>query len=263
MTGRPFPVSKGEPLYTLLGEAPATSERVTPAGNLALVPEFSRDQLLNLGFEEDQPLAAVASGKRLKGWLAAPLAGRDSKVLAVQVLQGPRAMPRSGRRHAAIGYDLTGSSTHGQIAAGSSALLAQEVRNPRAGTYTVVAHVAAAGEPEAYARFLKEFRCRLVLFGYKDLSKDPTNKRREFAAVEFKPPLAKSATDYTEVKLTHRLRSQEAGASEIEMGIGIAIVVEKATPGDLPIPADQRLMVYIDDVEIRFVPRPRNDDVTV
>ena len=102
-----------------------------------------------------------------------------------------------------------------------------------------------------------------MLFGYKNLSKDPTKERREFAAVEFKPPLAKSAMDYTEVKLTHRLRSQEAGASEIEMGIGIAIVVEKATPGDLSIPAGQRLMVYIDDVEIRFVPRPRNDDVTV
>jgi len=263
MTGRPSLVSKGEPLYSLLGEAPATSERVTPAGNLALVPEYSRDQLLNLGFEEDQPLVAVGSGKRLKGWLAAPLAGRDSKVLAVQVLQGPRALPRSGQRHAAIGYDLTGSSTHGQIVAGSSALLTQEVRNPRAGTYTVAAHVAASGEADDLARFLEHFRCRLVLFGYKDLSKDPTKERREFAAVEFKPPLAKSAMDYTEVKLTHRLRSQEGGASEIEMGIGIAIVVEKATPGILSIPAGQRLMVYIDDVEIRFVPRPRNDDVTV
>ena len=80
--------------------------------------------------------------------------------------------------------------------------------------------------------FLKDFRCRLVLFGYKDLSKDPTKNRREFAAVDFTPPLAKAAIDYAEVKVTQRLRSQEAGASEIEMGIGIAIVVEKATPGD-------------------------------
>jgi hypothetical protein len=264
MTSRPFPVSKGEPVYALMGEAPATSERVVPAGNLALVPEFSHDPLLNVGFEEDQPLAAVARGKRLKGWLATPLAGGDLSVLGVQVLQLPHAMPRSGRRHAAIGYDLTGSSTHDQIiTAGSSALLAQEVRNPRAGTYTVTAQVAASGEPGAYARFQSDFRCRLVLFGYKNLSKDPTKDRREFAAIEFKPPLAKSAIDYTEVKLTHRLRSQEAGASEIEMGIGIAIIVERATAGDLPVPAGQRFMVYVDDVEIQFDPRPRNDDVTV
>ncbi len=263
MTGRPFPVSKGEPIYTLLGEAPATSERVVPAGNLALVPEYSRDPLLNSGFEEDPPLASVAPGRRLKGWLAAPLAVNDSKVLAVRVLEGPRAMPRSGHRHAAIGYDLTGASGDGRIAAGTSALLTQEVRNPRAGTYTVAAHVAASGEPDAYARFLKDFRCRLVLFGYKDLSKDPTKNRREFAAVEFTPPLAKAGIDYAEVKVTQRLRSQEAGASEIEMGIGIAIVVEKATPGDVVILAGQRLMVYVDDVEMKFIPRPRNDDVTV
>ena len=262
MTGRPFPVSKGEPVYTLLGDAPATARRVAAAGNLALVPEFSREPLLNLGFEEDRRLAAAEPGKRLKGWLAAPLAGRDSKVLSVRVLEGPCAMPRSGRRHAAIGYDLTGSPTQGQIAAGGSALLAQEVRNPRAGTYTVAVHVAALGGPEAYARFLNEFRCRLVLFGYKDLGKDPTKNRREFAAVEFKPPLAKSSTDYAEVKLTCRLRSQEAGASEIEMGIGIAIVVERAAPSDVLIPAGQRMLVCIDDVELQFVPRPRNDDVT-
>ncbi len=137
------------------------------------------------------------------------------------------------------------------------------MRNPRAGTYTVAAYVAASGEPDAYARFLNHCRCRLVLFGYKDLSKDPTKDRREFAAAEFRPPLAKSAADYVEVKVTCRLRSQEAGASEIEMGIGVAIVVEKLTPGDLPIPAGERFMVYFDDFAIGFVPRPRNDDVTV
>src|SRR5205823_3348078 len=43
MSGRPFHVSTGEPLHALLGEAPATSKRVPPAGNLALVPEYSRD----------------------------------------------------------------------------------------------------------------------------------------------------------------------------------------------------------------------------
>jgi hypothetical protein len=206
---------------------------------------------------------AVGSGKRLKGWQAAPLSGHDGAVLAVQLLQTPRALPRSGQRHAAIGYDLTGYSTGGKIAAGSSALLTQEVRNPRAGTYTVAVHVAGCCDAKAFARFLEHFRCRLVLFGYNDLSKDPAKERREFASVEFKPPLARTATDYTEVSLTHRLRSQEAGASEIEMGIGIALVVEKATPGDFSISAGERVMVYIDDVEITFVPRPRNDDVTV
>ena len=134
---------------------------------------------------------------------------------------------------------------------------------PRAGTYTVPPTSPPRAIPTPMDVFLNHCRCRLVLFGYKDLSKDPTKDRREFAAVEFKPPLAKSAADYVEVKVTCRLRSQEAGASEIEMGIGVAIVVEKLTPGDLPIPAGERFMVYFDDFAIGFVPRPRNDDVTV
>jgi hypothetical protein len=65
------------------------------------------------------------------------------------------------------------------------------------------------------------------------------------------------------VTLTQRLRSQEASATEIEMGVGIAMIVEKVTPGDLSIPAGQRMMVYVDDVAIGFIPRARNDDVTV
>jgi hypothetical protein len=263
MTGRPFHASNGQPISALLGDSPATSARVTPTGNLALVPAYSRDILLNRGFDDDVPLLAVGSGKRLKGWQASPLAPRDSALLGVEILHSGRARPRSGRRLAAIGYDLTGSSTGGRIAAGSSALLAQELRNPRAGTFSVAVHVAAHGDAEEVSRFLAHFRCRLVLFGYTELSKNPCKPRREFAAVEFTPPLARTAAEFAGVNLSQRLRSQDDGASEIEMGVGIAVIVEKATTGDFSIPAGRRVMVYVDDVEVTFLPRPRNDDVTV
>ena len=60
-----------------------------------------------------------------------------------------------------------------------------------------------------------------------------------------------------------RLRSQDAGASEIEMGVGLAIILERATAGELAVPAGARAFLQIDDVEILFTPRPRNDNVKV
>jgi hypothetical protein len=47
------------------------------------------------------------------------------------------------------------------------------------------------------------------------------------------------------------------------MGVGIAVLVERRTPGSLPAPPGSRAMLFIDDVEVTFVPRPRNDDVVV
>src|SRR5205823_6571033 len=72
--GRPQHVTTGEPIAALLGGRPATAERVAPGGNLALVPEYSKERLLNGGFEADLPLVLLGSGKRLKGWQALPLA---------------------------------------------------------------------------------------------------------------------------------------------------------------------------------------------
>jgi len=268
--GRPMHVTLGEPIAPILGERPATAERVPAGGNLALVPPYSREPLRNVGFEDDVPLPAVGSGKRLKGWQATPLA-EPAKGLdfGVRLLGEPRALapgvalPRTGKRHAAIGYGLTGPCAAGTIPAGARALLTQEVRNPRAGTYTVSVHVCGGGRAEDFRTFQKHFICRLVLFGYRDLTKDPAKGMREYASVPLEPAFADKAEGYRKVTLTRALRSQDGGASEIEMGVGIAIVVEPRTPGELTIPAGARAFVRVDDVEIGFVPRPRNDDVTV
>lgn len=263
-TGRPFHITKGEPLAALLGDEPATAARVSPTGNLALVPGYSRDALLNRGFEDQVPLIAIGLSKRFKGWQAQPISGAaPQQVLDVRFLRGTAGFPRTGQSHAAIGYDLTHSVVEAKIAANTSAILVQEVRNPRAGTYTVTVHIAGSGTEQDLTEFTKHFRCRLVLFGYQELTKNALKGRREFASVEFKPLLAKSHADYQPVTLTQKLRSQESGASEIEMGVGLAVLVERISPGELSIPAGGRAMVLIDDVEIRFVPRPRNDDVKV
>ncbi len=119
-TGRPMHVTLGEPIQAVLGEKPATAERVQAGGNLAQVPPYSREPLRNVGFEDDVPLTAVGAGKRLKGWQAMPLAetarGLDFGVRFVG--QRGVALPRMGRRHAAVGYGLIGPCAAGTIPAG-------------------------------------------------------------------------------------------------------------------------------------------------
>jgi hypothetical protein len=104
----------------------------------------------------------------------------------------------------------------------------------------------------------------MVLFGYQDLAKNPMSGMREYASAPIEPASEKDGTRaWQKFTLTRALRSQDAGASEIEMGVGLAILVERTTPGDLAVPPGARAYLQIDDVEISFTPRPRNDDVKV
>jgi hypothetical protein len=50
---------------------------------------------------------------------------------------------------------------------------------------------------------------------------------------------------------------------ETSRGIGVAVIVEKRSPGALELPATARALVRIDDVELTFDARPRDDRVTV
>jgi hypothetical protein len=266
-TGRPMHVTTGKPIAALLGDRPASTERVRPTGNLALVPAYSKDYLLNGDFEEeDVPLTAIGSGKRLKGWQGTPLAEtakEGSLVFGVRLLKGAHAIPHAGQRHAAIGYGLTGPSVAGTIAHKSRAILTQELRNPRAGTYTISLHVCGGGKPNDYQAFLRDFTCRAVLFGYRDLAKDMTKGMREYTSLALRPAFADKRGGYQKVTLEYKLRSQDGGASEIERGVGLAVMVEKTSPGLLTVREGSRAFIRVDAVEVSFVPRPRNDDVTV
>src|SRR6202030_1481155 len=74
--------------------------------------------------------------------------------------------------------------------------------------------------------------CRLVLFRYADMTKDPT-KVQELASVPFVPEFSDVAAprSYT---LTRFLGSTVPGANfPIGNGLGVAVVVEKTSPGVL------------------------------
>src|SRR5262249_8976794 len=137
-----------------------------------------------------------------------PVAANDQP-FGVQLVSGEAALPKSGKQHVSIGFGL-GGAVQGKIAQGARAMLTQEVRNPRAGKYTLSIHACGGCSAEVYRDvFLKQFACKLVLFGYTDLTKDP-RKIREFGSAPFQPAFADAqAGKYEKFQLETVLRSQD------------------------------------------------------
>jgi hypothetical protein len=124
-------------------------------------------------------------------------------------------------------------------------------------------HASAYGaDSESVQAFLKSHRCRLVIFGFLDLEKNHT-QHREFASLEFAPAWSPSDTaNHERFSVTANLRSQDAGAMETSRGIGVAVVVEPRP--DVPIgQLTQEIVIRIDDAELTFDPRPRDETVKV
>ena len=77
-TGRPLPVSKGEPLWRLLGSQPATLARAEAGGSIELVPPFDQRQIVDTDFESGRPLLPHGTAERAKTWQASPIVAADS-----------------------------------------------------------------------------------------------------------------------------------------------------------------------------------------
>lgn len=262
-TGRLLAVSKGEPLWTLLGSEPATTERCPAGGDLALVPSYDERQILDTEFESGVPLAPHGTTERAKTWQAGPIAASaDGSALAADIVYDA-TNARGGQRHAVLGIGSMNTSV--SVSQGERVMLTQEVRNPRAGQFTFAVHACGAADNGDFYRevFLKHFTCRLVIFGFLDLKKDH-RQQRPFATLGFQPPWCEDGKPrYEKFQVSVKLRSQDGGAMETSRGIGVAIVVEKTTPGVLELPAATRALVRFDDVELVFNARPRDDSVTV
>jgi hypothetical protein len=265
-TGRPQPVNKGEPLFALLGDSPATAARCRPTGDVALVPPYDPRPLVNLGFEDGTSLPQVGVKSRFKGWQAAPPASSATGEFAVRLVREPSPASRGGQQHVAIGYGPFPLGAAATLPTGFQAYLTQELRSPRAGRYTFSIHAMAEATSTEYYRdvFLKHFHCRLAIFGYTSPEKHP-RRPRIYASVPFEPPLATAgAAAYQRFEAVATLRSQDAGASEIEMGVGVAVIVELAAAAPLDLAAlGGHAVLRFDDAELTFNARPRDDNVTV
>jgi len=278
-TGRPLPVSKGEPLWTLLGSQPATPERVPAGGDLARMPPYDERRLHDTDFESGRPLVAHDAVRRGKTWQASPIVGQaaaksdaaSAQGFGVSLVNDP-ANARGGAWSALVGFPSVESAGRVELVQGARAMLTQEVRNPRAGRFSFSVQACASGSNVEFFRdaFLKNFVCRLLIFGFHDLQKDH-RQQRVFAQAEFQPAWCEpDKPRYDRFQVVANLRSQDGGAMETSQGIGVAIVVEKSTPAVLDLPAVPGLsaeigpaFLRIDDVDLVFDPRPRDDSVMV
>ncbi|MFM2093181.1 MAG: hypothetical protein RIS70_305 [Planctomycetota bacterium] len=163
---RPHSITKGKPMEELLAATPAQIPLCPSQGNPALVPPFDTRLLFDTAFETELSLVPPAPPTRDKGWRAFPIAGPEStEGLVVQRQRGS----------AQLGYGLANTARARQLAPGTRALLAQEIRGARGGQYklSIRAEGVASNAEEFEKHFLSHCVCRLVLFRFGSIDKDP------------------------------------------------------------------------------------------
>lgn len=250
---RPHPITKGEPIAAMLSSSPAKIELRQSEGDPSLVPPFDTSLLLDTTFQTDLPLVPAAPPSRDKGWRAFPIGKETSAGLAVRKETGA----------VTIGYGLEAQPAESTILQGSRALLAQEIRSARGGHYSLSITATGIGTSaeEFDKNFLANMTCRLVLFRFQNMLKDPRTVS-ELASAEFRPTFGKTES----FKLDRFLGSTTPGANfSIGNGLGVAIVVEKKSPNPLTLPKSEshQAALRIETVTLNFSPRQRDESVTV
>ena len=148
----------------------------------------------------------------------------------------------------------------GELVRGSRAILAQEIRNARGGHYTFTIRATGGGESREVFEsvFGESLKCRLVLFRFADMSKNPGHIE-ELASVDFRPEFLEAAESETPraFTLSRFLGATVPGQNfATGNGLGVAIVLEALK--DLPRPPDagepRRLSAFLQvhDVSLAF-----------
>jgi hypothetical protein len=139
-------------------------------------------------------------------------------------------------------------------------VLAEEIRNARGGQYTLTVEATGGGssEDEFVNGLLANFTCRLILFRFRDTTKDP-REAMELAAREFQPEFGKAGR----FSLDRFLGSRGGGVNfPIGNGLGVAVIVEKRTPGQLSFPDGEahHSAVRVRSVRLDFSAVPRDEN---
>ena len=275
-TGRNVHLSNGEPLDAILGEKPATMLRTQPTGDIAFVPEFSDALLLNTRFADTHkksqqaasevvPLQLAGSGKRLKGWQGFPL-GDASKGFDMGVILQQTPLEKDTNKNQAVIGIMPAKGKKIKVAQGDKVFLAQEIRNFRAGHYTLTIDAVVGGSSkEHFDQYFKpNFTCKLVIYRNADVTKNAL-LMKPAELMEFKPEYAEGP-DFKMQKfvLAKLMDSRVPNANfSVGLGFGIAVMIEKTSPGILELPENFNAFIRVDETSLVFTPRVRNDDVQV
>ncbi|MEO2027641.1 MAG: DUF1501 domain-containing protein [Fuerstiella sp.] len=267
--GRRHRLTGGEPIWDLLGDTPATAQRSVPGGNVLRVPAFDPNRhLLNSGFREDQPLLPVTAASRPKGWRADPLldAVSDIGVRLVATTSGSGS-GEVGSSHAVVGFGTPdGSAAAITLSAKQTAVLAQEVRSPFAGTYRLRVRVRAEASSRDFFddMFSSHFRCEIAFFQFNNQDKK-VNERRNLASTEITPqPDTHALNHWDEFELSKKFVNPNAGGNfSFGAGMGIAIQLSKISDTPVTIAPHDYFWLRVKDVSLIFAGKEVNDDVTV
>lgn len=251
--GRELSISDVEPLYKLLGEAPATHERTVATGDPAQVPAYSATPLLNADFSPYAIVRPLDAPANPKGWRAGPLSeSAELPAFGVRLTSAPNA---SGGRAARLGIFSGMAATPRAFEAAGTVTLAQQIRDPQSGRFTVTVAVRGEGSSRAFYDdvFLKNFRCRLMIFQFTNVSKNPL-ERHELASLDFRPRFGgTSATTMETFSVEKLLGNTKLGANfSFGLGVGIAVVVERIGSGPLPLPAGAEAYVSVERADVAF-----------
>jgi hypothetical protein len=248
---RPHLLTQGEPLQRLLGTGPATRERCQSGGDPAFVPPYDTSLLLDTDFQSGR-LTPPAPLTRDRGWRANP----------IWDVNAPNAFSvKLADRQVVLGFGLGDGANVPAIAQGARALLAQEIRSARGGHFTFTVRASGGGNSAEFFEqvFLANFTCRLVLFRFANTSKDP-RQAQVLASANFRPAFGTTPASYS---VDRFLGSTTPGANfPIGNGLGVAVIVEKTSPGELQVPGRGQAFVRIHSAQLAFQPRPRDDSVT-
>lgn len=257
--GRLHRLSEGEPLHQLLGTEPGTQLRTESTGDVARVPTFDPTRLLaDADFSSISRFQPLNSPSRPKGWRAGPLVDD----LGFGVKRTPSAATEESPAGCRLG--LFGNGTDKlAIQKGGTSALTQEVRSPFAGTYVLRLTVSANADDEQFQQaLLDHFQCRLQFFQFQSQQKD-ANQRRVLASIDFEPRFdGRTQT----VELRKQFVNPTPGANfSFGSGLGIAVVLERRTGGDITLPPARRggAALLVHRVELRFDGKTVDENVTV
>ena len=250
-TGRELRISDAQPLYKLLGDAPATKDRAISSGDIARVPPFTSVPLIETSFTLPVRLRPLEAAANPKGWRATPIrASTNEPTFGVDLVPDRTA---SDRRQVALGILGDRVPEPWRLESGSPAILAQQLRDPQSGRFVVTLFAHGDGSSQAFYEevFQKHFRCRLEIFQYLQPDKNARH-RRELAALEIRPDFRNGAISHWDQFVLDKYLGNPGANFSFGLGIGVAVIVERKTDGPLDLPAHASAYLRVDRVDVEF-----------
>jgi hypothetical protein len=251
---RPQLLTKGEPLYRLLGERPATVERCAAGGDERFVPPYDASRLVDIDFAAGK-LLPVTPTSRDKGWRADPIVQtEDATGLFARLVREPRP-------HALLGVFNSASGSAKALSSGAKIILAQEIKSARGGQYTFTINASGgASSPVVFERwFGRALACRMIIFRFSNSQKNPL-AADILASASFEPEFENLDVDHPKEFTISRFLGSTVGGQNFATGngLGVAVVIENQSPAELA--AGESAFLRIHSVRLEFQAGARHDN---